>query len=62
MMANLLISREGPGHALIRSVDPFDTLEIHRIERSRWQAAPERPGIYCFTGSTTRANSPSTSA
>jgi hypothetical protein len=49
-MANLLISREGPGHALIRSVDPFDTLEIHRIERSRWQVAPEQPGIYLLHG------------
>lgn len=49
-MANLLISREGPGHALIRSVDPFDTLEIHRIERSRWQDAPERPGVYLLHG------------
>jgi hypothetical protein len=49
-VANLLISREGPGHALIRSVDPFDTLEIHRIERSRWQDAPEQPGVYLLHG------------
>jgi hypothetical protein len=31
-------------------VDPFDTLEIFRIDRSRWQHTPERPGIYLLYG------------
>lgn len=49
-MADLLISRVAPGVSIVRSVDPFDTLEIHRIDRSRWQHAPESPGIYLLYG------------
>jgi len=51
-VADLLISRVAPGVAAVRSVDPFDTLEIHRIDRSRWQHTPERPGVYLLYGVT----------
>lgn len=51
-MADLLISRVAPGVALVRSVDPFDTFEIYRIERSRWQSVPESAGIYLLHGVT----------
>lgn len=51
-MADLLISRSAPGVALVRSVDPFDTLEIHRIERPSWQATPETAGVYLLHGVT----------
>ncbi len=50
VVADLLISRERPGVALIKTVDPFDTLEIHRIERAHWKQAPETPGIYLLYG------------
>jgi hypothetical protein len=49
-MADLLISRVAPGVARVRSVDPFDTLEIHRIDRGRWQHVPEHPGVYLLYG------------
>jgi hypothetical protein len=49
-MADLLISRVAPGVARVSSVDPFDTLEIHRIDRSRWQHTPEQPGVYLLYG------------
>lgn len=49
-MADLLISRVAPGVAIVTSVDPFDTLEIHRIDRSRHQHTPEKPGIYLLYG------------
>lgn len=49
-MSDLLIKRISPGVSEVKSVDPFDTLEIHRIERSQWQATPERPGIYLLYG------------
>lgn len=51
-MADLLVSRHAAGVALIRSVDPFDTLEIYRIDRERWRATPEKPGIYLLYGTT----------
>lgn len=49
-MSDLLISRRSAGVSQIKSVDPFDTLEIHRIERSHWKATPETPGIYLLYG------------
>jgi hypothetical protein len=49
-MADLLISRVSPGVALVRSADPFDTLEIHRIDRNHWQHAPDGPGVYLLYG------------
>ena len=52
-VADLLISRVAPGVAAVRSADPFDTLEIYRIDRSRWQQAPEGPGVYLLYGVTT---------
>jgi hypothetical protein len=54
-MADLLISRVVPGVTLVKSVDPFDTLEIHRIDRSRWQHTPEKPGVYLLYGVTPEA-------
>jgi hypothetical protein len=51
-MADLLISRVGPGVAAVRSVDPFDKMVIHRIDRARWQKAPEEPGVYLLYGVT----------
>lgn len=44
-MPDLLISRIAPGVAAVTSVDPFDTLEIYRIDRSRWQQTPGQPGV-----------------
>jgi len=55
-VGDLLISRVAPGVARVSSVDPFDTLEIHRIDRAHWQQTPERPGIYLLYG--TPQNSP----
>jgi hypothetical protein len=49
-VADLLISRIAPGVARVRSTDPFDTLAIHRIERSQWKATPDTPGIYLLHG------------
>jgi hypothetical protein len=49
-VADLLISRVAPGVAIVHSVDPFDTLEIHRVDRSHWQQVPETPGIYVLYG------------
>lgn len=49
-MADLLISRLRSGVAAVRSVDPFDTLEIYRIDRSSWQATPDKPGVYLLYG------------
>ena len=46
----LLITKRGPGVAVITPTDPFSTLEIHRIDRSAWQEAPNRPGIYLLYG------------
>jgi len=40
-MVDLVISRVAPGLARVRSTDPFDLLEIHRIERAQWQSTPE---------------------
>jgi hypothetical protein len=49
-MADLLISRVSPGVAKVRSADPFDTLEILRIDRKHWQDTPEKPGVYLLYG------------
>jgi hypothetical protein len=49
-VTDLLISRVAPGVAAVRSVDPFDTLEIHRVDRARWQNTPEKPGVYLLYG------------
>jgi hypothetical protein len=51
-VADLLISRVAPGVAAVRSVDPFDMLEIYRIDRGRWQHTPERPGVFLLHGVT----------
>jgi len=45
-VAELLISRDSPGVATVRSVDLFDTLVIYRVERAHWQKTPQKPGIY----------------
>jgi hypothetical protein len=50
VVADLLISRLGPGVAVVRSIDPFDAFEIYRIDRGRWQDTPERPGVYVLHG------------
>jgi len=39
-----------PGVTAVASVDPFDKLEIYRIDRARWQHTPEQPGIYLLYG------------
>jgi len=54
-MADLLISRMQRGVARVRSVDPFDTLEIHRIDRASWKETPEQAGIYLLYGVTAEA-------
>jgi hypothetical protein len=49
-MADLLISRGTPGVSLIRSTDPFNSIEIFRIDRAHWQATPETAGVYLLYG------------
>jgi hypothetical protein len=49
-MADLLLSRIEPGVARVRSTDPFDSLEIYRIDRESWGSTPERPGVYMLYG------------
>lgn len=46
----LLISNPAEGVSLITSVDPYDHLEVYRIERDHWQATPQKPGIYLLYG------------
>lgn len=50
LVADLLISRVTPGVTAVSSVDPFDKLEIYRIDRARWQHTPEKPGVYLLYG------------
>jgi hypothetical protein len=49
-MTDLLISRVAPGVARASTVDPFDSLVVHRIERSQWEYTPEEPGVYLLYG------------
>ncbi|MGH3022931.1 MAG: GIY-YIG nuclease family protein [Gaiellaceae bacterium] len=49
-MNDLLITKRRPGVAVVTATDPFSTLEIHRVDRSVWQEAPTRPGIYLLYG------------
>src|SRR4051794_29360429 len=49
-MAGLLISREVVGVATARSVDPFDTLVVYRIERAHWKQTPDEAGVYLLYG------------
>lgn len=49
-MADLLIQRTAGGVGLVRTTDPFDTLEVHRIDRASWQHTPQRAGIYLLFG------------
>ena len=39
-----------PGVARASTVDPFDSLVVHRIERSKWEHTPEEPGVYLLYG------------
>lgn len=49
-MADLLIKRAGTGVAIARTTDPYSSFEVHRIDRERWSATPEGPGIYVLYG------------
>jgi hypothetical protein len=49
-MADLLITRLSSGVAKVRSADPFDSLEIFRIERSHWKETPATAGVYLLYG------------
>lgn len=49
-MADLLITRLSLGIAKVRSADPFDSLEIFRIERSHWKETPQTAGVYLLYG------------
>jgi hypothetical protein len=49
-VADLLISRVSPGVATARSVDPFDSLVVYRVERDRWPETPPKPGVYLLYG------------
>lgn len=51
-MSDLLISAVANGVARVRTVDPFDTLEIYRIDRESWQATPGVAGVYLLHGVT----------
>jgi len=35
---------------MVKTTDPFSSLEVHRIDRSVWGATPERPGVYLLYG------------
>lgn len=47
---DLLITKRSAGVAVVRSIDPFSSLEIHRVDRSVWQEAPTKPGVYLLYG------------
>jgi hypothetical protein len=49
-MADLLITKTSPGVAKVTSTDPFSNLELHRVDRTSWQATPETPGVYLLYG------------
>ncbi len=49
-MTGLLISREMTGVATARSVDPFDTLVVYRIDREHWKQTPDVAGVYLLYG------------
>ncbi len=49
-MADILIKRVGIGVAIASTTDPYSSFEVHRIDRERWRAAPEKPGIYVLYG------------
>ena len=49
-MADLLIHRDSPGVAVVRSTDTYDTFRIYRIDRGRWRETPETPGVYLLYG------------
>jgi alkylated DNA nucleotide flippase Atl1 len=49
-MADLLISREGPGVLRATSTDLFSTLIVYRIDRKSWRSTPAVPGVYLLYG------------
>lgn len=49
-MADLIITRSGPGVTLISSADPFSSLVVHRIAREQWKETPAEPGVYVLWG------------
>ena len=49
-MADLIITRSGPGVTLVSSADPFSSLVVHRIARDQWKETPAEPGVYVLWG------------
>ena len=49
-MADLIVTRTGPGVSVISSADPFSSLAIHRISRDHWEETPDEPGVYVLWG------------
>jgi hypothetical protein len=49
-VTQLLITQTAPGVAMVTSTDPFSSLELYRIDREAWHAAPTEPGIYLLYG------------
>jgi hypothetical protein len=49
-VADLLIQRLSGSAARITTTDPFDTLEVHRIDRSGWAETPPTAGVYLLYG------------
>lgn len=49
-MADLIITRSGPGVSVISSADPFSSLTVHRISRDVWKETPEVAGVYVLWG------------
>jgi hypothetical protein len=49
-MADLIITRSGPGVTLVSSADPFSSLVVHRIARDPWKETPAEPGVYVLWG------------
>lgn len=49
-MSDLLIRKTAVGVATVTTTDPFSSLEVHRIDRSAWNATPTEAGIYLLYG------------
>jgi hypothetical protein len=49
-VADLLITKTRTGVAMVKTTDPFSSLEVHRVDRSAWDACPAQAGVYLLYG------------
>lgn len=49
-MADLIVTRTGPGVSVVSSADPFSSLAIYRISRDHWEETPAEAGVYVLWG------------